>query len=141
LQVLEIDLVGLAEDGFAPAVVGFGAGEFEAAAEVDVVIDTVSEDDAGLLGSLGVLRKGGTLVVIAGDLTRPVSDAAAQREVRATEILVHPDQSGLEALGSLAEEDRLRVAVEKSFPFERAAEAHERLEVGRVKGKLVLTPG
>jgi NADPH:quinone reductase-like Zn-dependent oxidoreductase len=113
----------------------------EAVAEVDVVIDTVSEDDAGLVGSLGMLRKGGTLVVIAGDLTQTVSDVAAQRETRAIEILVHPDQSGLKALGSLAEDDRLRVVVEESFPFERAAEAHERLEAGRVKGKLALTPG
>ena len=107
---------------------------------VDVVLDTVSEDDAGLLGSVAALRKAGTLVVIAGDLTERVSDAAAQRGVRATEILVQPDQSGLAALASLADEDRLRVVVEESFLFERAAEAHERLEAGRVKGKLVLTP-
>jgi NADPH:quinone reductase-like Zn-dependent oxidoreductase len=112
----------------------------EAVSQVDVVLDTVSEDDAGLLGSVATLRKGGILVVIAGDLTEAVSDAAAQRGVRATEILVHPDQSGLAALASLADEGRLRVVVEESFPFERAAEAHERLEAGRVKGKLVLTP-
>jgi NADPH:quinone reductase-like Zn-dependent oxidoreductase len=112
----------------------------EAVSQVDVVLDTVSEDDAGLLGSVATLRKGGILVVIAGDLTEAVSDAAAQRGVRATEILVHPDQSGLAALASLADEDRLRVVVEESFPFECAAEAHERLEAGRVKGKLVLTP-
>lgn len=112
----------------------------DAVAEVDVVIDTVSEDDAGLLGSLGVLRRGGTLVVIAGDLTPPVEETAARRDQRATEMLVHPDQSGLKALAALAEGGRLRVAVEESFPFERAADAHERLEGGRVKGKLVLTP-
>jgi NADPH:quinone reductase-like Zn-dependent oxidoreductase len=112
----------------------------EAVEEVDVVIDTVSEDDAGLLGSLAVLREGGTLVVIAGDLTPPVEAAAAGRGQRATEMLVHPDQSGLMALAAIAEEGRFSVAVEESFPFARAAEGHERLEAGRVKGKLVLTP-
>ena len=121
--------------------VDYSAGPIgETVDEVDVVIDTVSEDDAGLLASLGTLRKGGTLVVIAGDLTQPVEDAAAERGIRVTEILVHPDSSGLKALAALAEEGRLRVVVEESFPFERAAEAHERLEAGRVKGKLVLTP-
>jgi NADPH:quinone reductase-like Zn-dependent oxidoreductase len=122
--------------------VDYTAGAIEETiSPVDVVLDTVSEDDAGLLSSLATLRNGGTLVVIAGDLTRHVSDVAAQRRVRAAEILVHPDQNGLRALASLAAEDRLRVVVEESFPFERAAEAHERLEAGRVKGKLVLTPG
>jgi NADPH:quinone reductase-like Zn-dependent oxidoreductase len=121
--------------------VDYSAGPIEETVSgVDVVIDTVSEDDAGLLGSLGTVRKGGTLVVIAGDLTQPVRDAAAQRDVRATEMLAHPDQSGLKALAALTEDDRLRVVVEESFPFERAAEAHGRLEQGRVKGKLVLTP-
>jgi NADPH:quinone reductase-like Zn-dependent oxidoreductase len=121
--------------------VDYSAGPIEdEVSEVDVVIDTVSEDDAGLLGSLATLRKGGTLVVIAGDLTQPVKDAAAERDRRATEMLVHPDQSGLKELAALAAEGQLRVVVEESFPFERAPEAHERLESGRVQGKLVLTP-
>ena len=111
----------------------------EAVSEVDVVLDTVSEDDAGLLGSLGTLRKSGILVVIAGDLTDEVNEAAAREGKRATEMLVHPDQSGLKALAALVEEDRLRVVVEESFPLERVADAHERLESGRVSGKLVLT--
>jgi NADPH:quinone reductase-like Zn-dependent oxidoreductase len=111
----------------------------EVVSEVDVVIDTVSEDDAGLLSSLRTLRKGGMLVVIAGDLTEAVDDAAAGQGKRATEMLVHPDGSALAKLAALAEEGRLRVDVEESFPLERVAEAHERLESGRVSGKLVLT--
>jgi NADPH:quinone reductase-like Zn-dependent oxidoreductase len=111
----------------------------EAVLDADVVVDTVSEDDAGLIESLATLRMGGTLVVIAGDLTDAVNDAAAQQGKRATEMLVSPDQPGLEALAALAEEGQLRVAIEESFPLERAAEAHERLESGRVSGKVVLT--
>jgi NADPH:quinone reductase-like Zn-dependent oxidoreductase len=111
----------------------------EAISDADVVVDLVSEDDAGLLGSLGTLRKGGLLVVIAGDLTDAVNNAAAQQGKRATEMLVSPDQAGLESLAALVEEDALRVVIAESFPLERAAEAHERLESGRVSGKLVLT--
>jgi NADPH:quinone reductase-like Zn-dependent oxidoreductase len=111
----------------------------EATSDAHVVVDTVSEDDAGLLESLATLRRGGTLVVIAGDLTDAVNDAAGLQGKRATEMLVSPDQPGLEALVALAEEGRLRVAIEESFPLERAAQAHERLESGRVSGKLVLT--
>jgi NADPH:quinone reductase-like Zn-dependent oxidoreductase len=120
--------------------VDYSAGPIEEAVSgVDVVIDTVSEDDAGLLASLETLKEGGMLVVIAGDLTDPVKDAAARQGKRAAEMLIHPDGSGLKALAALADEGRLRVVVEESFPLERAADAHERLESGRVSGKLVLT--
>jgi NADPH:quinone reductase-like Zn-dependent oxidoreductase len=111
----------------------------EAISEVDVVVDTVSEDDAGLLASLATLRKGGRLVVIAGDLSDEVANAAGQQGKRAAEMLVAPDRAGLESLAALADEGRLRVVIEESFPLERAVEAHERLEAGRVSGKLVLT--
>jgi NADPH:quinone reductase-like Zn-dependent oxidoreductase len=120
--------------------VDYTAGPIEEAiSDADVVVDLVSEDDAGLLGSLGTLRKGGLLVVIAGDLTDAVNDAAALQGKRATEMLVSPDQAGLESLAALVEEDALRVVIAESFPLERAAEAHQRLESGRVSGKLVLT--
>jgi NADPH:quinone reductase-like Zn-dependent oxidoreductase len=111
----------------------------EAVSDADVVVDTVSEDDAELIESLATLRKGGLLVVIAGDLSDAVNDAAGQQGKRATEMLVSPDQPGLEALAALAEDGQLRVAIEESFPLERTAEAHERLESGRVSGKVVLT--
>jgi NADPH:quinone reductase-like Zn-dependent oxidoreductase len=111
----------------------------EAVSDADVVVDTVSEDDAGLLESLATLRKGGRLVVIAGDLSDAVNDAASRQGKRASEMLVSPERSGLESLAALADEGRLRVIVEESFPLERAADAHKRLESGRVSGKLVLT--
>ena len=57
-----------------------------------------------------------------------------------TGFLVEPDHEGLEALASLVEDGALRVEVEDVLAFDRAAEAHERLEQGRARGKLVLTP-
>jgi NADPH:quinone reductase-like Zn-dependent oxidoreductase len=120
--------------------VDYTAGPIEESiSQLDVVVDTVSEDDAGLLASLATLTRGGRLVVIAGDLSDAVTEAAEQQGKRAAEMLVAPDRSGLESLAALADEGRLRVVIEESFPLERAAEAHERLESGRVSGKLVLT--
>jgi NADPH:quinone reductase-like Zn-dependent oxidoreductase len=111
----------------------------EAVGGVDVVLDLVSEDDEGLIGSLATLREGGLLIVIAGDLSRDVIAAVRKQAKRATSPLVAPHQAGLESLATLADEGKLRVVIEESFPLERAAEAHERLQAGRVSGKLVLT--
>jgi NADPH:quinone reductase-like Zn-dependent oxidoreductase len=111
----------------------------EAVSDVDVVIELVSEDDAGLIASLATLREGGLLVVIAGDLTDEVTAAAREQGKRAEEMLVHPDRDGLEALATLADEGGLRVAIDEALPLDQAAEAHMRLEAGRAKGKVVLT--
>lgn len=120
--------------------VDYTAGPLEdAVSDADVVIELVSEDDAGLLSSLATLREKGVLVVIAGDLSDAVAAAAAKQGKRAIEMLVSPDRAGLESLATLAGDGRLDVIVEETFPLAQAAEAHERLESGRAKGKIVLT--
>ncbi|HKI93294.1 MAG TPA: NADP-dependent oxidoreductase [Gaiellaceae bacterium] len=51
---------------------------------------------------------------------------------------VRPDGDQLETLGRLVDEGRLRPHVQEVFPLEDAAAAHELLEAGHVRGKLVL---
>lgn len=112
----------------------------ELVSELDVVIETVSQDDEGLLSALSALRSGGRLVVIAGDLTGRVRAEAEATGKEALEMLVEPDRAGLESLASLADADGLRLHVEASFRLDDAPDAHRRQESGRVTGKLVLTP-
>jgi NADPH:quinone reductase-like Zn-dependent oxidoreductase len=89
--------------------------------------------------SLRTLRKDGLLVAIAGDLSKRMITAVEEQEKRATANLVAPDQAGLESLAALADQGKLEVHVEETFPFEQAAEAHVRLQGGRVRGKLALS--
>jgi NADPH:quinone reductase-like Zn-dependent oxidoreductase len=109
-------------------------------AAVDVVIELVSEDEDGLTASLGILRRGGRLVVIAGDLTEHVRAAAEEQGKGAREMLVAPERAALESLASLAGAGRLNVHIDAAFALDEAPEAHRRQESGRVSGKLVLTP-
>jgi NADPH:quinone reductase-like Zn-dependent oxidoreductase len=51
---------------------------------------------------------------------------------------VRPDGAQLDGLTRLIDEGRLRPHVERAFPLEEAAAAHELLEAGHVRGKLVL---
>jgi NADPH:quinone reductase-like Zn-dependent oxidoreductase len=107
--------------------------------DVDVVLDLVG-GDAGL-DAVPALREGGTFVRVpsASDLDE-VKELAGDR-ARITGILVEPDRYGLEALAGLVEAGELRVHVERTFPLEDAARAHELGEAGRTQGKLVLTVG
>jgi NADPH:quinone reductase-like Zn-dependent oxidoreductase len=110
----------------------------ETVSDVDVVLDLVSEDDDGLIRSLATLGKGGLLVAVAGELGRNVISAVGEQAKRATTIDVEPDRAGLESLAGLTEEGELEVVIEEAFPLELLAQAHERLQAGRVSGKLVL---
>ena len=107
------------------------------AGAVDVVLDLVGGEPG--LAALPAVREGGLFVAVPSP-----RDIAALREragdrIRVTAILVEPDRAGLEALAGLVESGALRVHVERTFPLEEAARAHELGETGRTTGKLVLT--
>jgi NADPH:quinone reductase-like Zn-dependent oxidoreductase len=110
----------------------------EAVSEADAVIDLVGTEDYALR-SLQVLREGGVLVEVPSGVDESVLAAAEEQSKRATGFLVEPDHLGLESLAALADEGRLRVVVDETFPLERAAEAHEYLQSGKARGKVVLT--
>jgi NADPH:quinone reductase-like Zn-dependent oxidoreductase len=83
------------------------------------------------------LRPGGRLVSIARP---PPEPRDGHHEVHY--IFVRPSGYDLgEHITPLVQEGRLRPHVEETFPLERAAEAHARIEAGHVRGKLVLTIG
>jgi NADPH:quinone reductase-like Zn-dependent oxidoreductase len=120
--------------------IDYTAGPFEeAVSDVDVVLDLVGGRDYGLR-SLQTLRRGGLWICIPADVPEEVAVAAQEQSKRAISFLVEPDYAGLESLSSLADEGRLRVIVDETFPLAEAAEAHRRLEDGRARGKIVLIP-
>ncbi len=104
--------------------------------DMDVALDLVGGEDTRAL--LDTLREGGLLLAVAEGATDAVKAAAARRGVQVFEPLVEPDGGALEEIRRLVDSGRLRVKVEEVFPLERAAAAHERLERGGVRGKLVL---
>jgi NADPH:quinone reductase-like Zn-dependent oxidoreductase len=98
----------------------------------DAALDTFGGD--GREEAIAGLRRGGRLVSLA-------SPAPEQRDgYEIHYIFVRPSGYDLgEHISPLVQEGRLRPHVAEVYPLERAAEAHERLEQGHVRGKLVLT--
>jgi NADPH2:quinone reductase len=101
--------------------------------ELDAVVDLVG---GGLEPSLPHLRIGGhaaTIVDLTGDL-----DLAIDRNIDLHGVLV---RAGRDRLYELAAEVAagVRPHVTETYPLERTADAHRRLEAGRVGGKLVIT--
>jgi NADPH:quinone reductase-like Zn-dependent oxidoreductase len=118
----------------------------------DEVIDYTTTDIATATGGIDValclagdvdsvlstIRPGGLFIAAAAGAGPPEVEKAHSCGLRGTNFLVEPDSVGLEGLAALADHGQLTVHVEKTFPLEQAAEAHELGEEGRTKGKLVL---
>jgi NADPH:quinone reductase-like Zn-dependent oxidoreductase len=120
--------------------IDYTAGPFEAAVSgVDIVLDAIGGDEYGLR-SLECLREGGLLVVLPGGVTEAVAARAREYSKRASGVQVEPDYCALESLAALVEEGKLTVTIDETFPLARAADAHQRLEEGRARGKIVLIP-
>jgi NADPH:quinone reductase-like Zn-dependent oxidoreductase len=102
------------------------------------VIDLVGDESS--VDSLECLVDGGTFVVIpSASRLEALREAAADR-VQVRHMLVEPDEGGLVALWLSVRTGKLRPHVERTFPLERAAEAHRLGEQGHTTGKLVLVP-
>jgi NADPH:quinone reductase-like Zn-dependent oxidoreductase len=108
----------------------------QVAKDVDVVFDLIGGDNA--VRSVDVLKPGGTVFAVPGGVDEELAAKAAQRGVRATGILVEPDQRGLQGLLDLIAEGKLTVRVDQVLPLAEAGKAHELGAANQLTGKLVL---
>lgn len=109
----------------------------KAAKEVDIVLDPLGGETT--LKSLSVVKKGGTLVSIVGGAKEPVQQRAAEKGVTAKNYLVHSSGEDMRQLAVLLQEGTLRPVVSHVFSFDQMAAAHQQIESGRTRGKIVVT--
>lgn len=112
----------------------------EAVREVDVVMDNIGDPDH-LRRSMRTLRPGGLLVAVPSGGDPAILQEARDQGLRMTGFLVEPDRGGLLELAALVDSGRLRPEVASVLPLADAAKAHELVETGRTRGKVVLTVG
>lgn len=108
----------------------------EAASGVDVVLDFVGRHET--LAELETLRDGGILIAIASGASEEAKSEAPKRDIKVAELLVEPDGHALGEIAALVKSGRLSVTVDRVLPLEDAVKAHQLLESGDVRGKLVL---
>ena len=98
---------------------------------VDVVID------AALLGRaiLPAIRDGGGMAVVRG------WQGDSERNITIHQVRVSDyaeNQAALAELGDLVSQGKITLRVSETFPPERAAEAHEKMAAGGIRGRLVI---
>src|SRR5690554_2663184 len=103
---------------------------------LDVVLDLIGGETGKR--SLQTLSESGVLVTIPTVTADEVVSAAEAMGVRAHGMKTRPDVFHLEEIAELIEDGDVRVHVDRVSPLEQARDAHDLLEAGHVRGKLVL---
>jgi NADPH2:quinone reductase len=136
-------VIAAAGDGDEKLVRSLGAAEFIprsadlAAAVRDLVPGGVdAARDAAVLGypALDAVRARGAFAAFVGTGPVPV------RGIRVVPVNIHADGAALAGLADLAAAGKLTLRVADTYPLADAARAHERLQAGGVRGRLVLVP-
>ncbi len=103
----------------------------------DFILDTVGGDN--FKRSLKVLKPEGIIVLLPSEKAEDAEEVAAVNQVRNyRHILMHSDGKEMQQIAILLEGGCMHVHVDKVFPFEELPKAHEALEKGRIKGKVVI---
>ena len=103
---------------------------------LDVVLDLVGGDTGKR--SLRTLGENGMLVTVPTITADEIISAAEELGLKAHGMTVRPDVFHLDEIAELIEDGDVKVHIEKAFSLDQVAQAHELLEGGHVRGKLVL---
>jgi NADPH:quinone reductase-like Zn-dependent oxidoreductase len=127
----DIDFVkGLGAD----QVVDYRAQKFEDLVQpVDLVLDLVAGPTQER--SWAVVKPGGRLVSVLGQVSE---EKAKQHGARGSSFVARVDAGQLAKIGGLIDAGKVRVEVQKVFPFSEVARAQQTMEKEHTRGKIVL---
>lgn len=123
----------------ADRVIDYQAEKFEELlSDIDFVLDTIGGEN--FVRSLQVLKPEGRIVLLPSDKKAEADKAAAAYGVNNyRHLLMHSSGEDMRRIAQMLAEGKLKVHVDKTFPFDQIPQAHEALENGKVKGKIVIT--
>ncbi len=104
--------------------------------DIDVLIDLVGGDAA--LDALKCLKASARIITVPTITAELVCEAAQQLGIEASGMLVEPMQEQLDSLLYMADVGLLKAEVQHIYPMAEVIAAHEQVESGRTRGKVLL---
>lgn len=119
----------------ADEVIDYHQKNFESASGIDAILDTQSGETQAL--SIPLLKVGGIIVNILAAF--PVkSDRVDRREILAINRSYRPDEKALKEILQWVSAQKIKVEIQEIIPFAEVRKAHEIVEAGHVRGKIIL---
>lgn len=110
----------------------------EEISEVDFILDTLGGDN--FVRSLKVLKPEGMIVLLPSNKKAAADKAAETYHIKNYKhILMHSSGKDMQEIAGMLRKGTLKVYIDKIYPFKQIPKAHEQLENGKVRGKIVIT--
>ena len=105
--------------------------------DIDFILDTIGGEN--FVRSLKILKPEGTIVLISTPNIEETNKVAEKQHIKNYKLMMmHSDGEDMRHIAEMLANSSLKVHVDKTFPFDKIPEAHEQLENGKVKGKIVV---
>jgi NADPH2:quinone reductase len=104
--------------------------------QVDLVLDLVGGESGK--AALACVKPGGRLVTVPTISAQQIKDAAVGSAIEVLDMLVHPDRQQLSQMLTLLRQGEVQVTVAGEYALAEGALAHQAIEQGHVRGKLLL---
>jgi NADPH:quinone reductase-like Zn-dependent oxidoreductase len=114
-------------------VIDYKQERFESVGQVDAVLDLIGGETA--TRSIAIVKKGGVMVSAVGAAN---AELAAHAGIRAVNMRSKGSAADLSEVAAFVERGDLKPRMGEVFPLERAHEAQDAGQRGRVKGKILL---
>jgi NADPH:quinone reductase-like Zn-dependent oxidoreductase len=137
-------VIATASDTGVQQVKDFGADEVidykkekfeEAVKDVDLVYDLIGQETQER--SFAVLKSSGILISTVA-ITEKAKKIAEEKGVKADRYMAEPSAEALAEIGQLIDEGKVQVMISKTFPLDKASDAHRMIEDEHPHGKIVL---
>lgn len=103
---------------------------------MDLVIDLVGGETG--IKSLEIIKPSGRLITVPTFSHAEILVAAEERGINTKGILVDMNQETLKNILRLIHEEKIKLRVFKKLPLTQARQAHELIQAGKAKGKVIL---
>lgn len=106
--------------------------------DIDFILDTIGGEN--FVRSLKVLKPEGMIVLLPSNKKAEADKAAKEHHIKNYKhILIHSSGKDMQAIAEMLRKGRMKVHVDKIYSFEQIPQAHEQMEQGKIKGKIVIT--
>ncbi|MEX2594044.1 MAG: NADP-dependent oxidoreductase [Anditalea sp.] len=104
--------------------------------DIEVVFDPISGETTKK--SLEVLKPGGILISIVGGVKDDHHAIIEEKKALAKNYLVHSSGADMAQIAALLMDGIVKTHISHQFSFEQFAEAHQQIETGKTRGKIIV---
>jgi NADPH:quinone reductase-like Zn-dependent oxidoreductase len=110
----------------------------EAISDIDIVLDTIGGNN--IERSFEVVKKGGTVITLPSATSEGIVEKAKAKGINGFFFMVQSNGEDMKQLADLLEKGIIKPHVSAVYSFDEMGKAHQQIETGSTRGKIIIKP-